>query len=66
MTIGVAIGVFLGDLLVAGSGPARRLSLIVALAMSTAFLLDGGQIFVTQAAVQSIVVSTLIPTRGPR
>ena len=29
--------------------------------MSTAFLLDGGQLFVTQAAVQSIVVTTLMP-----
>jgi uncharacterized membrane protein YgaE (UPF0421/DUF939 family) len=32
--------------------------------MSTAFLLDGGQLFVTQAAVQSIVVTTLIPNSG--
>ena len=32
--------------------------------MSTAFLLDGGQLFVTQAAVQSIVVSTLVPDPG--
>ena len=29
--------------------------------MSAAFLLDGGQLLVTQAAVQSIVVATLIP-----
>ena len=29
--------------------------------MSAAFLLDGGQLFVTQAAVQSIVVTTLVP-----
>ena len=32
--------------------------------MSAAFLLDGGQLFVTQAAVQSIVVSTLLPDPG--
>ena len=32
--------------------------------MSAAFLLDGGQLFVTQAAVQSIVVSTLVPDPG--
>src|SRR6476659_5556457 len=65
VTIGVAIGVFLGDLLVAQIGTgAWQLTLIVGLAMSTAFLLDGGQLLVTQAAVQSIVVSTLIPDPG--
>ncbi|GAA2143273.1 aromatic acid exporter family protein [Nocardioides koreensis] len=65
VAIGVAIGVFVGDLLVAWLGTGWwQLSLIVALAMSTAFLLDGGQLFVTQAAVQSIVVSTLIPDPG--
>lgn len=65
VTIGVAIGVFLGDLLVAQIGTgAWQLTLIVGLAMSTAFLLDGGQLFVTQAAVQSIVVSTLTPDPG--
>ena len=62
VTLEVAIGVFVGDLIVVllGSGW-WRLTLIVALAMSAAFLLDGGQLFVTQAAVQSIVVSTLLP-----
>jgi uncharacterized membrane protein YgaE (UPF0421/DUF939 family) len=65
VTIGVAIGVLVGDLLVAWIGTGWwQLTLIVALAMSTAFLLDGGQLFVTQAAVQSIVVSTLIPDPG--
>jgi len=62
VTIGVAVGVLIADLLVVqlGSG-AWQLVLIVALAMSSAFLLDGGQLLVTQAAVQSIVVSTLLP-----
>jgi len=65
VTIGVAIGVLVGDLLVVWIGTGWwQLTLIVALAMSTAFLLDGGQLFVTQAAVQSIVVSTLIPDPG--
>jgi uncharacterized membrane protein YgaE (UPF0421/DUF939 family) len=62
VTVGVAIGVLVGDLLVSWIGVGWwQLTLIVMLAMSTAFLLDGGQLFVTQAAVQSIVVSTLIP-----
>ena len=62
VTIGVAVGVLIADLLVTqiGSG-GWQLTLIVALAMSSAFLLDGGQLLVTQAAVQSIVVATLVP-----
>ncbi|MEP9361998.1 FUSC family protein [Nocardioides sp. CN2-186] len=61
VTIGVALGVFLADLLVVWLGSGWwQISLIVALAMSAAFLLDGGQLFVTQAAVQSIVVAGLV------
>lgn len=65
VTLGVAVGVFLGDVItqVLGSG-AWQITLIVVLAMCTALLLDAGQIFVTQAAVQSIVVSTLLPSPG--
>ena len=63
VTLGVAVGVLLGDLFtrLLGSG-GWQIALIVTLAMTIALLLDAGQIFVTQAAVQSIVVSTLIPT----
>lgn len=62
VTIGVAIGVFVADVLVAGIGSgAWQLGLIVFLAMSAALLLDAGILFVTQAAVQSIVVATLLP-----
>ena len=65
VTIGVAVGVLIGDLLVLGLGTGWwQLVLIVSLAMSAAFLLDGGQLFVTQAAVQSIIISTLIPDTG--
>ncbi|TIC85898.1 hypothetical protein E8D34_12410 [Nocardioides sp. GY 10113] len=61
VTVGVAIGVFIADVLVLWLGTgAWQLSLIVALAMSTALLLDAGILFVNQAAVQSIVVATLI------
>ncbi len=65
VTLGVAIGVFLGDLLThaLGSG-AWQIALIVSLAMVLALLLDAGAIFVTQAAVQAIVVSTLVPDPG--
>lgn len=65
VTVGVAVGVFLADLLVAWLGSGWwQIGLIVALAMVAAFLLDGGQLFVTQAAVQSIVVASLLPDPG--
>ncbi|MEV7428005.1 FUSC family protein [Nocardioides sp. NPDC092400] len=65
VTVGVAVGVLVGDLLTLQIGTGGwQLTLVVVLAMSTAFLLDGGQLVVTQAAVQSIVVSTLVPDPG--
>ncbi len=65
VTLGVAIGVLVADLLVLWLGSGWwQLMLIVALAMTSALLLDGGQLFVTQAAVQSIVVATLIANPG--
>lgn len=65
VTLGVAIGVFVGDLLThwLGSG-GWQIILIVSLAMSTALLLGQGVLFVNQAAVQAIVVSTLVPSAG--
>jgi uncharacterized membrane protein YgaE (UPF0421/DUF939 family) len=65
VTLGVAMGVFLGDLLThwIGSG-GWQIMLIVGLGMTAALLLDAGVIFVTQAAVQGIVVSTLLPDPG--
>lgn len=62
VTLGVAIGIFVADLFVVffGSG-AWQLVVVVATAMSVAFLLDAGRLFVTQAAVQAIVVTTLLP-----
>ncbi len=60
--VGVAVGVFIADLLVIALGTGWwQLAVIVALAMSAAVLLDGGALLVTQAAVQSIIVTTLVP-----
>jgi uncharacterized membrane protein YgaE (UPF0421/DUF939 family) len=65
VTFGVAVGVLVADLLVliVGNGP-WQMTLIVALAMSIALLLDAGRLLVTQAAVQSIVVAALVPQPG--
>ncbi|HET7691071.1 MAG TPA: FUSC family protein [Nocardioidaceae bacterium] len=65
VTLGVAIGVLIADLLVLWLGSGWwQLMIIVALAMSTALLLDAGALFVTQAAVQSIVIASLVPDPG--
>ncbi len=53
VTLGVAVG-----------NGGWQLGVIVALAMSTALLVNGGALFVTQAAVQSIVVVTLAAAPG--
>ncbi len=65
ITLGVAIGVLVADWLVMSIGSGWwQMTLIVALAMATAILLDGGQLFVTQAAVQAIVVAAFLPNPG--
>lgn len=62
VTVGVAVGVFIADLLVLVLGTGWwQIGLVVVLAMSAAFLLDAGGLFVTQAAVQAIIVTTLLP-----
>ncbi len=65
VTLGVAIGVLVADLIVVWIGSGWwQLTFIVALSMSTAMLLDAGGLFVTQAAVQSIVITTLAAGPG--
>ena len=62
VTVGVAVGVFGADLLVHFIGQGGwQITLVVGMAMTAAILLDSGQVFVIQAAVQSIVVVTLLP-----
>ncbi|MGH8868046.1 MAG: FUSC family protein [Actinomycetes bacterium] len=62
VTAGVAVGVGVGDLLVGviGSG-VWQVFLVVCLAMAVAVLLDAGALIVTQAGVQSVIVTTLLP-----
>ena len=65
VTLGVAVGVFLADLLAMGIGSGWwQLIVVVALSMSVALLLDGGQLLVIQAMVQSIIISALAPAPG--
>ncbi|MBS42397.1 MAG: hypothetical protein CMH83_04365 [Nocardioides sp.] len=65
VTAGVAIGVLLADLLVAllGDG-AWQMVLVVGLAMTLAIVLDGGTLFVNQAAIQAVFVLALVPGTG--
>jgi uncharacterized membrane protein YgaE (UPF0421/DUF939 family) len=65
VTVGVAIGLFIADmlLLAIGSG-AWQIGVMVVLGMGVALLLNGSQLFVNQAAVQGIVVVTLVATPG--
>lgn len=62
VTVGVALGVLIGDLFVHvfGTGPWQVL-VVVAVAMVLAVLLDAGPLLVTQAGVQSSIVATLAP-----
>jgi uncharacterized membrane protein YgaE (UPF0421/DUF939 family) len=65
ITVGVAVGVFLAELLlrVIGTGT-WQISVMVLIGMSLGLLLNAGALFVTQAAVQGIVVMTLVATPG--
>ncbi len=63
--IGVAVGVFIGDVFVHffGSG-GWQIVLVVVIAMSVAALLGAGMLLTTQAGVQSVIVTTLIADPG--
>lgn len=65
LVVGVSLGVGVGDLLVSwiGSGP-WQIALVVALAMTTAVLLDGGALFVGQAGSSAVLVAALVPGDG--
>jgi uncharacterized membrane protein YgaE (UPF0421/DUF939 family) len=65
VTLGVAVGVFLADLLLLSIGTgAWQVGVLVALSMTVTLLLNAGTLFVTQAAVQGIVVVTFAATPG--
>jgi uncharacterized membrane protein YccC len=65
VTIGVAIGVFVGDIFVHffGSG-VWQIAVVAITAMTIAVLLGAGTMLVSQAGVQSIIVTTLVAQQG--
>ncbi len=65
VSVGVAVGIGVGDLFVTVFGRGEwQVAVVVAVAMSAAALLDAGVLLATQAAVQAIVVTTLLPVAG--
>lgn len=65
VAIGVALGVFVGDVFVHVFGTGIwQVMVVVALAMSLASLVGAGQLMTIQAAVQSVIVTTLLPDPG--
>src|SRR6478609_9199210 len=65
VAIGVALGVFVGDVFVHVFGTGVwQIMVVVALAMSLASLLGAGQLMTIQAAVQAVIVTTLLPDPG--
>jgi uncharacterized membrane protein YgaE (UPF0421/DUF939 family) len=65
VSVGCSVGIGIADAFthVAGRG-SWQIAVVVAIAMAAAVLLDGGPMFIGQAAVQSIVVTTLLPIDG--
>lgn len=65
MTVGVALGVFLGDVYthLLGRG-AWQITVMVAVAITLAVALDASPLLINQAAIQSLVVVTVLPSTG--
>ncbi|GAA2815403.1 FUSC family protein [Saccharopolyspora taberi] len=62
LVVGVSVGIGVGDVLISVIGTGWwQIALVVALAMSTAVLLDSGVVIVLQAASSSVLVATLLP-----
>ncbi|MDQ4086361.1 MAG: FUSC family protein [Actinomycetota bacterium] len=62
VTVGVSVGVGVADLFIHWAGTGLwQIAVIVAVSMTTAVLLDAGNLLVNQAAVQSVIVAILLP-----
>ncbi|MFT4166844.1 MAG: FUSC family protein [Microlunatus sp.] len=65
VAIGVAVGVLVGDIFVSAFGAGVwQIMLVSAVAMTLATLVGAGPLMMIQAAVQSIIVTTLMPEHG--
>ncbi len=65
VTVGVAIGIAIGDLFRVWAGVGWwQVGLVVTVAMALALLAGAGQLMITQAGVQSIVVTTVVGPNG--
>ena len=66
LALGVAVGIFVADLLVRGIGTGGwQIALLVVLAMSAALLVGGGPELVTEAGVSAILLATVqVPDGG--
>jgi len=65
VALGVALGVLVGELFVHAFGTGVwQIVVVVAAAMSLASLVGAGQLMTIQAAVQSVIVITLLPDPG--
>ena len=65
VTVGVAIGVLVGDLIVTvlGAGP-WQMAIVVVLAMAIAIVVSSGQLLVIQAGVQSVFMVALVVSQS--
>jgi uncharacterized membrane protein YgaE (UPF0421/DUF939 family) len=63
VSLGVALGIFIGDLFVTyfGSGP-WQIAVVIVIAMSAATLLGAGQLLIIQSGVQSAIIIGLSAT----
>jgi len=65
VTVGVAIGIAIGDLFRVWAGVGWwQVGVVVAVAMALALLAGAGQLMITQAGVQAIVVTTIVGPNG--
>jgi uncharacterized membrane protein YgaE (UPF0421/DUF939 family) len=65
LAIGVALGIFIADLMVSGIGTGTwQIAVVTGIAMLAAALLGGGPLLATQAGVSAVLVATLQPPDG--
>lgn len=65
LTIGVAIGIFVGDVFVHTFGTGLwQIFAVVTVAMSVAVLLGAGPLMLMQAGIQGVIITTLVAAEG--